>query len=213
MTRRVHSRSKIWRKVFHGTVMGRKAYLRLRPRRFYCGACQRTFRERFPGLEKWSRQTIQGEQEILSHLEGSSIHQAGKRSGVGDWVVRRVLKRRVKGEIPIEEALLGLSEIVLGIDEHSFRGQRMMITVTCLAPERRLLAILPDDRLVTLRDDLRRIPEEVKERIVGVCIDMKKAWRLEVNRQLPHVQVVADRFHVIRMPTGGWMKRGCWNSS
>src|SRR5690606_21888921 len=115
LTRRVHSRSQTWRKVVHGTVMGRKAYLRLRPRRFYCGACQRTFRERFPGLEKWSRQTIQGEQEILSHLEGSSIHQAGKRSGVGDWVVRRVLKRRVKGEIPIEEALLGLSEIVLGI--------------------------------------------------------------------------------------------------
>ncbi|MBT9259097.1 MAG: transposase [Clostridiales bacterium] len=33
---------------------------------------------------------------------------------------------------------------------------------------------------------------------VGVCIDMKKAWRLELMRQLPHAKVVVDRFHGIQ---------------
>ncbi|MBT9258685.1 MAG: hypothetical protein KM310_02855 [Clostridiales bacterium] len=59
MTRRVHSRSKAWRRVFHGTVVGRKAFLRIRPRRFYCGSCKKAFTETFPGIEKWSRRTIQ----------------------------------------------------------------------------------------------------------------------------------------------------------
>ncbi|MBT9259619.1 MAG: hypothetical protein KM310_07670 [Clostridiales bacterium] len=84
------------------------------------------------------------EEAILSHLVGTSLHQAAKRNGVGDGGVRRVLKRRVMGEVPMEVALEGLSEVVLGIDEHSFRGQKMMITVTSLAPVRRLLAILPE---------------------------------------------------------------------
>ncbi|MBT9258683.1 MAG: hypothetical protein KM310_02845 [Clostridiales bacterium] len=114
--------------------MGRKVFLRIRPRPFYCGSCKKAFTETFPGIEKWSRRTIQGEQEILSHLVGTSLHQAAKRNGVGDGVVRRVLKRRVMGEVPMEVALEGLSEVVLGIDEHSFRGQKMMITVTSLAP-------------------------------------------------------------------------------
>lgn len=100
--------------------------------------------------------------------------------------------------VDVRTVLDGVSEIVLGIDEHSFRGQRTMITITCLAPVRRLLAILPDDRLATLRAYLEGIPADIRARIVGVCIDMKMAWRKEVERCLPHAQIVVDRFHVMQ---------------
>ncbi|MBT9281108.1 MAG: hypothetical protein KM312_00285 [Hydrogenibacillus schlegelii] len=47
MTRRVHSRSKTWRRVFHGTVVGRKVFLRLRPRRVYGASCKKAFTKPF----------------------------------------------------------------------------------------------------------------------------------------------------------------------
>ncbi|REJ36414.1 MAG: hypothetical protein DIU84_05915 [Bacillota bacterium] len=61
-----------------------------------------------------------------------------------------------------------------------------------------MLAILPDDRVKTLERFLQRLPVEVRQRIVGVCIDLKDSWRRVVQRQLPRATVVADRFHVMQ---------------
>ncbi|MEG6573818.1 transposase [Caldibacillus debilis] len=87
---------------------------------------------------------------------------------------------------------------MLSIDEHSFRGQDMMITVTCLWPKKRLFTILPDDRLGTLKSFFERMPPSVKKRIRAVCIDLKDSWRKLLQRVLPGVVVVADHFHVLK---------------
>ncbi|MGO0122096.1 transposase [Desulfothermobacter acidiphilus] len=71
-----------------------------------------------------------------------------------------------------------LPALALSIDEHSFRGQDMMITITCVWPERRLIAILPDDRLKTLEKFLKELPASVRRRIKAVCIDFKTKIKL-----------------------------------
>jgi transposase len=73
-----------------------------------------------------------------------------------------------------------------------------MVTVTCVWPERQVLAILPNDRVHTVECFLRQMPESVRQRIRAVCIDLKEAWRQVVKRVLPHAVVVADPFHVIQ---------------
>jgi transposase len=60
-----------------------------------------------------------------------------------------------------------------------------------------LLAILPDQRQATLRACLRSLPEEVRQRVIGVCIDLKAGYRSVLRAELPGARVVADRFHVI----------------
>lgn len=90
--------------------------------------------------------------------------------------------------------------VALGIDEHSFRGQDLVITVTCLSTHR-LLAILPDDRQATLRQWLRALPEAVRQRVVAVCTDLREAFRKVVEQLLPHAVLVADHFHVIQDAT------------
>ena len=91
--------------------------------------------------------------------------------GVGYGTLRRLLEREIN-----EEALGFIQdedEIYLGIDEHSFRHQELVHTVTELK-RRKMLGVLRDDRIATLNKFLIKIPED---RIREVCIDMKYGLR------------------------------------
>jgi len=111
--------------------------------------------------------------------------------GVGYGTLRRLL------EMEIDEEAMGFiqgeDEIYLGIDEHSFRHQELVLTVTEVK-KRRVLGILRDDRIATLKEFLSKIPEDkVKE----VCIDMKEGLRKASERLFPVAKVVVDPSHVI----------------
>jgi transposase len=84
-------------------------------------------------------------------------------------------------------------ELHLGIDEHSFRHQDMVHTVTEVK-KRGVLGVLKDDRIATLKDFLKKIPStKVKE----VCIDMKESLWKAVESIFPTAKVVLDPFHVV----------------
>jgi transposase len=87
----------------------------------------------------------------------------------------------------------GEEEIFLGIDEHSFRHQELVYTVTEVK-KRRLLGVLRGDRIATLKDFLSRIP---RDKVIEVCIDMKESLRKAAEGLFPEAKVVVDRFHVI----------------
>jgi len=197
-TQRVYDRPKQWRKKLHTWLNGIPVYVWVRPRRFQCPGCGKVFTERLPGIRPWARQTEHAEAELLRHLARHSFRAAAQETGISASTLRRLLLKRVGSQVDLEAALKGLPAFVLGIDEHSYRGQDMMITVTCVWPERRVLAILPDDRLRTLVQFLRGIPESVRQRIVAVCIDLKDSWRQVIERELPDVPVVVDHFHVLQ---------------
>ena len=84
---------------------------------------------------------------------------------MGYGTVRRLLERE------IDEEALGFiqeeDEIFLGIDEHSFRHQELVYTVTEVK-KRKVLGILRDDRIATLNKFLSKIP---KDKVKEVCID------------------------------------------
>lgn len=84
-------------------------------------------------------------------------------------------------------------EIFLGIDEHSFRHQDMVHTVTEVR-SRKMLAILRDDRVATLKGFLNKIP---KDKVREVCIDMKESLGKVIEETFPEAKVVVDHFHVI----------------
>lgn len=93
--------------------------------------------------------------------------------------------------------LAGVAEATIGIDEHSFRGRDLVMTVTLLQPARQLVAILDDDRVRTLEAYLRGLLEETRAKIRWACTDMKPAFKKAVKRLLP-ATVVLDHFHVIQ---------------
>lgn len=191
-SRRRHARLKP-RLVYHGVVFGRRIWLELRNSRYLCRVCARVFTEESPFIRPRQRRTQAAERAVLEALRSRSFKSVEEREGISYGVSSRVLRRCVDPE----KIVWPEGTIALGIDGHSFRGTRMVNTITDVRA-RRSLTILPDSRKDRLERFLRDIPPEAKGRIGEVCIDMDTALLAAVERELPGVPVVADHFHLIQ---------------
>jgi transposase len=196
-SRRVHARGRE-RGLWHGVVVGRLVELRTRSRRLWCSRCAKAFTVPLPQIGKWQRRTELAELFLRQELQNQSFGAVSRKTGLGYWALRRVVERSVA---PISwEQLLEQANgqgLRLGVDEHSFRHQDMVITITEVA-QHRVLTLLPDDRCRTLEAFLLGISPQVREQIREVCIDMKEGFRKTIERCLPQAKVVVDPFHVIQ---------------
>jgi len=179
------------REMLHTWSNGKKVYLEFHRRRWKCCNCKRTFTEGRELVRSRSRLTRPAEAEALWQLKDRNFSQVTRELGVGYGTLRRLLERE------IDEEAMGFmqdeDEIYLGIDEHSFRHQELVHTVTEVK-QRKVVGILRDDRIVTLKKFLTKIPAgKVKE----VCIDMKESLRKAAEAVFPLAKVVVDPFHVI----------------
>ena len=173
----------------------RIVYLKGRKDRWKCCKCKKPFTESWPGVKKWSRKSEEAEYQILELLRGKSFRQLAQENNVSDHEARYLLSKIAT--VPNWQKEKKLKKIKLGIDEHSFRGKDLVITITNLS-QRRLKAILPDDRQASLRHWLRAVPKPVKHKISEVCIDMREMFRSVLEQELPKSQIVVDHFHVIK---------------
>lgn len=128
-------------------------------------------------------------------MKGKSFRRLSEEDGVSDHEARYLLSKVDTAPAWQEEAKQ--KAVRLGIDEHSFRGRNLVITVTNLS-QKRLKAILPDDRQKSIKAWLKAIPEEIKPKIREVCIDMKELFAAAVRQELPFADIVLDHFHVIQ---------------
>lgn len=187
-----HGRVKI-RRVRHSWMMGKVIDLKILDRpRWKCTKCNKTFLEEISFLKGRSRYTKQAEQEAIVLLKGRSFSEVSKELKISYSTLRRILLS-FKFEEEIKDFLMKSKELYIGIDEHSFRHQDMVLIVTELK-SKRLLAILENDRLSTLERFLKLIP---KERVKEFCIDMKIGYKKVIKRFFPEAKVVLDRFHLI----------------
>jgi len=179
------------RRILHSWSNGKKVYLELHRQRWRCRLCGCSFNEGAELLRPYSRITKQAEAEALWQLKDRSFSQVRRELGVGYSTLRRLLEKEIDEETlgPVIEE----DEIYLGIDEHSFRHRDLVHTVTEVK-RRRVLGILKDDRIATLKEFLNKIP---KDKVKEVCIDMKESLRKAIEALFPDARVVVDHFHVI----------------
>lgn len=192
VSRKRHARLKP-RLVYHGVVFDRRIWLGWRNSRYLCRTCGKPFTEASPFIRPWQRRTQAAERAVLEALRGRSFKSVHEREGISYGVSSRVLRRCVDpGKIAWPEG-----PIALGIDGHSFRGTRMVQTITDVQSHQ-ALTILPDGRKDSLERFLENIPPEVRARIREVCIDMDTASLTAVERRLPGVPIVIDHFHLVQ---------------
>lgn len=120
-----------------------------------------------------------------------SFSQVKKELGISYSTIRRLLEREID-----EDALGSVKqeqEVFLGIDEHSFRHQDMVYPITDVK-KRKMLGILRDDGIATLKVFLNKIP---RDKVREVCIDMKESLRKVSEEVFPKAKVAVDHFHVI----------------
>lgn len=188
--------------IKHLKLGKRQTYLVVSKRRFFCKACQKPFTEKLSGVSKWQRKTKALEEEIIEHLREMSFSSVERKLGVNYRAQVKLLKATMR---PFEgswreERRRGKGKqkkpISIGIDEHSFSGHDMCLTITNLITPS-LKGILPNDRKATLEKYLDNIPSDIKERINSFCIDMKKSYKFSIKKCFPNTGVVVDKFHLI----------------
>ena len=178
------------RKVVHGTMNGKRIVLMVKMRRFKCKNCGHVFREKISGISQ-SKFSDHFKRLCLSKLKNSSFLSVSKEYKVSIPTLVSFLKENFR-ETKYPEGILRLN-----IDEHSFRGRDLKITIGELNNQK-LLRVLENDNQVTLVKHLRSLSNDVKQRISEVCIDMKPSYKVAIEQELPKAKIVIDKFHVIK---------------
>jgi transposase len=128
-------------------------------------------------------------------LKGQSFNNLAEMTGIKSYESRYILKQF---KMPMNwEDEEKCETFKLGIDEHSFSGREMAITITNLSAHKPK-TILPDDRIISLVSFLNNIPEHIKTKISEVCVDMRAGFVKAVEKTLPCAVIVIDHFHVIQ---------------
>jgi len=179
------------RKVKHSVLNYRQVILHLRVRRFKCKKCQKVFTESFPGISR-DKSSANLKIQMLDWLRRNSFNFIGEQFKISSSTLVRYLLK-MNGDIKINWASANITK--LGIDEHSFRGRYLIITITDLS-NKKLLAILKSDSQATLEKFLREIPSEYRDKINEVCTDLRSSYKPVIERVLPGAILTADRFHV-----------------
>ena len=183
--------------VRHIKLGKRQTFLVVSKRRFKCKLCSKVFTENVKAVDKWQRRTKALEEEIIESLREMSFASIKRKLGVNYQAQVKLLKRFMKPfESSWEAERKQMAPISIGIDEHSFSGHDMCLTVTNLtAPS--LKSILPNNRKATLDKYLSTIPDDIKSKITSFCIDMKAMYKYSIKRNFPNTAIVIDHFHVI----------------
>jgi len=188
-TKKVHQINS--RLVKHGISDFRIIVLNLRVRRFKCGHCQKVFTESFSGIDR-RHTTVNFRLQLLEWLKRNSFRYIGQRFNISPSTLVRYLLE-MNGDIEIDWDNIDVTK--LGVDEHSFRGKRMIITITDLS-NKKLLTILKGDSQFVLEEFINRIPPKNRAKIDETCTDLRSSFRPVLERCLPNAILTADRFHV-----------------
>jgi transposase len=91
----------------------------------------------------------------------------------------------------------------LGIDEKSFGKGQSYGTVLSDLTGGRVLEVMENRDQATATQVLRSLPEEQRQSILGVAMDMWKPFTNAVQNVLPWASIVHDRFHIVKYLTEG----------
>jgi transposase len=188
-TKRIHQTNS--RLIKHGILDQKIVILDLFVRRFKCVHCKKVFTEKFPGVDR-RRTTVNFRLQLLDWLCRNSFRYIGQKFNISPATLVRYLLE-MNGDIKIDWIKANVTK--LGIDEHSFRGKRLVITITDLS-NKKLLAILKGDCQMFLKRFINEIPYEYRLKIDEVCTDLRSSYKTVVEKMLPRADLTADRFHV-----------------
>ena len=194
-TSQIHEREN--RCVRHLDIWGMKTLVHFPQRRFYCDVCDSPFTENLEWIDAKRRQTDAFEIHIYERVKHKTPRkQVAHQEGLHEATVLGIFKRQAKRAIrQVESNRVRM----LGVDEISLRkGHKQYALVLSDLERRRVIAVLPNRLKKTFEEWLEGLTEQERRAIKVVSIDMWEAYRQAVRKMLPHAQIVADRFHVMK---------------
>lgn len=195
-SKKLRKKDSFFRRIRHELFGLRQVVLKVKAHKFYCRDCHRYFNQRFPGILKYQRATEKlKEQVYYQHTEGISQKSLSKLVKVGSSTIERWYQYYYFREN--QEILNRDCPQVLGIDEHSFSKKQGYATTFCDLRKHKVFDVVKGKSNSDLSGYLQELPG--KENVKIVCMDLSTSYRKIVKDWFPNAQIVADRFHVIRL--------------
>ena len=173
-----------------------RVFIHFTGRRFYCGHCGRAFTEHLVSIDPRRRQTRRFEQNVYQRCLHSTHKAVAEEMWLDPTTVAGIFKRWAKKVVKAQRQQRGR---VLGIDEISLKKRHKQFVLVISDLERRcVLAVLPGREKERLEKWLSALSEAERKAVRVVSIDMWAPYRSAVRAKLPHADIVADRFHVMK---------------
>jgi transposase len=201
----LRKKDRFTRKVRHENSGRRRCMLFLEGRKWQCLSCERYFHQRFPGILPCQRSSEAFREMIYEqHLDGINRSRLGKRQGIAAATVERYFRHGLKRQFT--ESHSRHCPRVLGIDEHFFTRRKGFATTLCDLAHHKIYDVVLGRSELSLEAYFQRL--EGKSEVRVVCMDLAANYRSLVRSQFPNAQIVADRFHVIRLINHHFLN--CW---
>lgn len=188
--------------IRHLPILGRQTYLRVRPKRYRCEACEG--RPTTTQRQEWYTPKVPNtqayERHLLLQMVNTTLADLSVKENIGVKELEAVIDRRIARKVDWRTLkrlrLLGLDEIALRKGHGDFV---VLVTAKLANGEVRIVAVLPNRRKETVRKFLESIPRATRRGIQTVCTDLYEGYLNAVKEVLPHAKLVADRFHVAKL--------------
>lgn len=186
-------------RIKHMFWQGNLIELNLQKKACFCWSCKKKGRswitvEQAAMIPKNKRYSLAYAGQIIKGLGSTTFKTQQELAEASFQTVKHILTDRIDpfiGLWPQDETVLSI-----GLDCHSFSGIRMLPTVTDIT-NHRLITILPNDKGAAVKQFLHNIPQDKKDLIKEVCIDMDTSYLKIIKEELPKARIVVDFFHAV----------------
>ena len=189
----------------HLPILGRRVYIRLRPKRYECPNCGgKTTTQKLDWYQPKSPHTKAYDQHLMLSLINSTVEDVSHKEDLGYDAVEGAIGRCLDTQVNWNE----FTKLkIIGIDEIAMtKGRQNYVAIITTQQDNghvALLGVLADRKKETVRAFLETIPEHLRSTIQKVCTDM---WDGYVNAAEEFaaaytdvaLEVVVDRFHVAK---------------
>lgn len=196
--RSVHDRR--WVKVKDHPIRGTGVKLVVLKRRFRCPGCKKVFTEPLQGVRKGFRTTERYRRGIKWACENyADLSRVRKAYNCSSGLVYKVFYEQLERKARQHQSPWPKT---IGIDEHSFKRGKYGPEYASLVVDysnKKIFEVVEGKTALGLQERLRHI--EGRENVKNVVLDMCDAFKKFARDHFPNAEVVADKFHVLRLLT------------
>ena len=188
-------------KVQDEPLRGRKITLLIRKRRFECPRCLSVFTEPVAGISKSKRFTQRFKKHVLWACEKfTDLKAVKKHMGCSYGFLYSALYEQL--ELNRRKHYHQEWPKVIGIDEHSFKknkkyGYADFVTMVVDHRNKRAIDLVHGKSKIDLKLGLSGLAR--RENVSWITMDMSPTFRSFAKDYFPRAQIVADKFHVVRL--------------
>ena len=187
-------------------LQGNPLWLRIHKHRYYCKTCRKPFTEPVAGIMPRRRTTQRYRKELQQRCtKYANLSKVRNDMNCSSGLVDEVYYEQIEVKLQERKGVHWPKRI--GIDEHFFsrrKGYTEFATVFTNLKRGKLFEVAQGKGKKQLVEQVKDIPG--REAVELVAIDLSSGYRSLVRELFPNAKIVADKFHVLRLPTPSIIK-------